>query len=54
MKRVKSLEESDVNETIKNEAKEQKWGSLSMLSGALGAILLENRQRHNWSWLRYN
>ena len=29
-----------VNETIKNEAKEQKGGFLSMLLGALGASLL--------------
>ena len=31
-----------VNETIKNEVKEQKEGFLSMLLGALGASLLEN------------
>ena len=42
MKIVKSLEESgllikDVNETIKNKAKEQKDGFLSMLFGALSA-----------------
>ena len=47
MKIVKSLEESgllikDVSKTIKNEAKEQKRGFLSMLLGILGASLLEN------------
>ena len=31
-----------VSETIKNEAKEQKGGFLSMLLGTLGASLLEN------------
>ena len=44
---VKSLEESgllikDVSKTIKNEAKEQKRGFLSMLLGILGASLLGN------------
>ena len=44
---VKSLEESgllikDVSKTIKNEAKEQKRGFLSMLLGILGASLLRN------------
>ena len=44
MKIVKSLEESgllikSVSETIKNEAKEQKGGFLSMLLGTLGASL---------------
>ena len=48
MKIVKSLEESSlltkgINETIKNEAKEQKnLGFLSMLLGTLGSSLLEN------------
>ena len=44
---VKSFEESrllikGVSETIKNEAKEEKGGFLSMLLGALGASLLGN------------
>ena len=45
---VKSLEDSrlllleGVSETIKNEAKEQKGGFLSMLLGTLGASLLGN------------
>ena len=47
LKIVKSLEDSGVllkgvNETIKNEAKEQKGGFLSMLLGTLGASLLVN------------
>ena len=47
LKIVKSLEDSGVllkgvSETIKNEAKEQKGGFLSMLLGALGASLLGN------------
>ena len=47
LKIVKSLEDSGillegVNETIKNEAKEQKGGFLSMLLGTLGASLLGN------------
>ena len=47
MKILKSLEDSGllikgVNETIKNEAKEQKGGFLRMLLGTLGASLLEN------------
>ena len=47
MKIVKSLEESsllikDVSETVKNEAKEQKGGLLSMLLGTLGVSLLGN------------
>ena len=47
MRIVKSLEESGllikgVNETIKNEAKEQKRGFLRILLGILGAILLGN------------
>ena len=47
MKIVKSLEESGflikgVSKTIKNEAKEQKGGFLSMLLGTLGASLLGN------------
>ena len=46
LKIVKSLEDSGillegVSERIKNEAKEQKGGFLSMLLGALGAVLLE-------------
>ena len=50
MKIVKSLEESDLlikrlRETIKDEAKEQKGGFLSMLLGTLGASLLENLLR---------
>ena len=45
LKVVESLEDSEillkgVSETIKNEAKEQKGGFLSMLLGTLGAILL--------------
>ena len=45
MKIVKSLQESGllikgVSETIKNEAKEQKWGFLGMFLGTLGASLL--------------
>ena len=45
---VKSLEVSrllmeGVNETIQNEAKEQKGGFLSMLVGTLGVTLLENK-----------
>ena len=47
LKIVKSLEDSGllfegVSETIKNEAKEQKGGFLSMLLGKLGASLLGN------------
>ena len=47
IKIVKSLEESDlfikgVNETVKNEAKEQKGGFLRMLLGTLGTSLLRN------------
>ena len=47
MKIVKSLEESEllikgVCETIKNEAKEQKWGFIRMVLGSLGALLLGN------------
>ena len=47
LKIVKSLEDSGlllkgVSETIKNEAKEQKGGLLSMLLGTLGASLLGN------------
>ena len=50
MKIVKSLEESDLlikrlRETIKDDAKEQKGGFLSMLLGTLGASLLENLLR---------
>ena len=44
MKKIKCLEESglliiDVSETIKNEAKEQKSGFLSMLLGTLGFLM---------------
>ena len=44
---VKSLEDSGllfkgVSETIQNEAKEQRGGFLSILSGTLDASLLEN------------
>ena len=47
MKIIKSYEESrllikGVNEIIKNEAKEQKVGFLSMLLGTLGSSLLGN------------
>ena len=47
MKIVKSLEESGllikgISETIKNEAKEQKGGFLSILLGTLAAIILGN------------
>ena len=46
LKIVKSLKDSGlflgVSETIKNEAKEQKGGVLSMLLGTLGASLLGN------------
>ena len=47
MKIIKSLEEpglliKDVSETIKNETKEQKWGFLSMLLGALSLNLIGN------------
>ena len=47
MKIIKSLQESrllieGVSEAIKNEAKEQKGGFLSMLLGTLGADLLGN------------
>ena len=47
MKIVHSSKESGLlikgfSETVKNEAKEQKWGFLSMLLGTLGASLLGN------------
>ena len=47
MRIVKSLEDSGillkgVDEAIKNEAKEQKGGFISMLLGTLGASLLGN------------
>ena len=47
MKIVQTLEDSNillkgVTETIKNEAKEQKGGFLSILMGTLGASLLGN------------
>ena len=47
MKIVQAFEDSNillkgVTKTIKNEAKEQKGGFLSMLLGTLGAILLES------------
>ena len=53
MKIVKSLEESGLlikgvrRETIKNEAKKQKRGLLSMLLGKLGASLLGNLSAGN-------
>ena len=56
MKIVKSFEElriliKRINETIKNEAKDQKGGFLSMLLGILAASMLGNaltgRWRHN-------
>ena len=53
MKIVKSLEESGLlikgvrRETIKNEAKKQKRGLLSMLLGTLGASLLGNLSAGN-------
>ena len=53
MKIVKSLEESGLlikgvrRETIKNEAKKQKRGLLSMLLGTLGASLLGNLSTGN-------
>ena len=48
LKTVKSLEDSEllleeVSETIKNEAKEQNGGFLSMLLGTLRATLLGNK-----------
>ena len=47
MKIVQALEDSNillkrVTKTIKNKAKEQKGGSLSMLLGTLGATLIGN------------
>ena len=47
LEKVRSLEDSGlvlkgVSETIKNEAKEQKEGFLSMILGTLGASLLRN------------
>ena len=47
LKIVKSLEDSGIlldgiNETVKNEVKQQKGGFLSMLLGTLGASLLRN------------
>ena len=42
IKIIKSLEDSGVSETIKNEAKEQRGGFLSTLLGTLGASLLGN------------
>ena len=48
LKIVQALEDSNIllkgvkKKTIKNETKEQKWGFLGMLSGTLGASLLEN------------
>ena len=64
MKILKYLEESSllikgVSKTIKNEAKEQKGGSLGMLLGTLRASLLENLLtgkgtiRQIWSWSRF-
>ena len=53
MQIVKSLEENSflirgVSETIRNEAKEQKGGFLSMLLGALGATLLGDLLTGKW------
>ena len=47
IKIIQSIEDSNIllrgiTNTIKNEAKEQKGGFLSMLLGSLGASLLEN------------
>ena len=42
MKIAKSVKVSGVSKIIKNEAKEQKGGFLSMLLGSLSAILLRN------------
>ena len=42
LKIVRSLEDSGVSETIKDEAKEQKGEFLSMLLGTLAASLLVN------------
>ena len=47
IKIVKYLEDSGlllkgISETVQNEAREQKWGFLSMLLGTLGASLLGN------------
>ena len=51
LKIVKSLKDSGlllgVSETIKNEAKEQKVGFLSILLGTLGASLLGNMSAIN-------
>ena len=54
MKIVKSLEESGflikgVSKTIKNEAKEQKGGFLSMLLGSLDASLVGNLSTRKWT-----
>ena len=54
MKIVKSLGEPElliksVNETYKNEAKEQKEGFIGMLLDTLGAGLLRHLSRHCWS-----
>ena len=54
LKIVKSLEDSGVllkgvSETIKDEAKEQKGGFLSMLLGSLGASLLGDLLTKNLS-----
>ena len=53
MKTVNSLEESGllikgVNKTIKNKAKKQKGGFLSMLSSTAGAVLRTIRKSINW------
>ena len=60
MKIIQALEDSyillkRVTKTIKNEAKEQKGGFLSMLLGTLGASLLGNlfnwkRNFKSWFW----
>ena len=53
MKIVKSLEESGliikgISETIKDEAKEQKWGFVSILLGTLGSKLLRSALTQKW------
>ena len=53
MKIVKSLEESGliikgISETIKDEAKEQKWGFVSIILGTLGAKLLRSALTRKW------
>ena len=60
IKIIQSIEDSNIllrgiTNTIKNKAKEQKGGFLSMLLGSLGASLLENllsgeRNCKSWLW----